>query len=659
MYQFEDYELVLQMENGYAEVGSRFLYFVPFYESDGYRERGQLDLSYHLSIGFKKPVTVTYNFLADRSALSLSNWQEASLYHEYYKKTNRSYHLYRIKIPKLDEWGEGNNIYVNWNNQGYPDGYDRTDLYYIISGLWSSISEWGKGYISLENWEPVPNFTLDAGSNSVQFEITNTDYIYVLSRVIYIEAEKVPVKITNLVEKLFPTTTIERAYFSNDLFTVVLSDNTYANFSKNGDFLYLTDDNVKLNELPLAAQTYISTNYANDFIKKITQTKANYWEPHVYEILMRSGIKLYFDLDGNFSGSFQYGYSMEDLPANANTYLAENYPYDRIDNVTFNNEDLLAPIYIVYLSSDAKVYFADDGSWLETLYYRLDENQLPAEIQTFFENDFPNAAFSQISYTLSASEGPRYDIYTVDGRWFSFDDAGTLKDKEFESIEESELPQAISNYIATHFSNKQISLISYHSYNSGNDVGYDIYFEDRLNIEFDKAGNVTALYGNDISQLPLPVRNYVENKYPNLTLLYCNFDRDGYSTTFGSGESVNFMWDLYFSGDLWVGLDNSPSIVYTMKIDAHVNDLLQKIKDHLNTNYPGQTSVAEVSYYKSVSYGGFIYYVMLNDLTTQLVFDDGGNYIGQLKKAPYQHKKVVAKKAIFKSKMREYLKKIR
>ena len=97
MYQFEDYELVLQMKNGYAEIGSKFLYFVPFYESDGYHERGQLDLGYHLSLDFNSPVAVTYNFLADGGGLSAETWQEAELYHDHYKKTNRSYRLYRIK----------------------------------------------------------------------------------------------------------------------------------------------------------------------------------------------------------------------------------------------------------------------------------------------------------------------------------------------------------------------------------------------------------------------------------------------------------------------------------------------------------------------------------------------------------------------------------
>ncbi len=113
MYQFEDYELVLQMEDGFSEIGSKFLYLVPFYESDGYHERGQMDLSYHLSAEFNESVEVTYNFLADEVVLSAENWQESELYNDYYKRTNRSFRLFRIKIPKLDEWGEDNNIYVN------------------------------------------------------------------------------------------------------------------------------------------------------------------------------------------------------------------------------------------------------------------------------------------------------------------------------------------------------------------------------------------------------------------------------------------------------------------------------------------------------------------------------------------------------------------
>jgi len=647
MYQFEDYELVLQMKNGYAEIGSKFLYFVPFYESDGYHERGQLDLSYHLSLDFNSPIAVTYNFLADGGGLSAETWQEAELYHDHYKKTNRSYRLYRIKIPKLDEWGEGDNIYVNWNNQGYPEGYDRTDLYYIISGIWSPLSEWGKGYLSLENWEPVSDFNLDTENSSVTFEIPNTDYLYLICRIIYIKAEDVPIKIINLVQQLYPALEVERASFADDKFTVILSDNSYANFSKNGDFLYLTNDNISKSDLPLAAQAYVNINFVDDPIKKVTLKQAETWE--TYEILLRSGIKLFFDGMGNLTGTFQYGLDPSELPANALSFIQENYPGALITNVTFNKENLNAPEYIVYLSSDAKVYFGGDGSWSETIYYRFDEDQLPDGIIEYFASNYPNTDFSEINYTQSQESGNNYEIYLVDNKWFSFNDDGVLTDVEFENIEESELPTAISSFINTHFANKEITQIAYYSYDQGNDEGYDIYFDDKLNIEFDPSGNITALYGDNISHLPVPARTYVQNNYPNENLLYCNFDSEGYTTTLGVNETITHTWDLFFAGDLWIGLNSDPSFAYLFKQNAAMSDLIGPIVTYL-ADYPGLT-VVELAKYHSASYGELIYYLYLSD-GTELIFDMSGVLLDQFKKAgksvtkkSVQEKKISSKRA--------------
>ena len=643
MYQFEDYELVLQMKNGYAEIGSKFLYFVPFYESDGYHERGQLDLGYHLSLDFNSPVAVTYNFLADGGGLSAETWQEAELYHDHYKKTNRSYRLYRIKIPKLDEWGEEDNIYVNWNNQGYPEGYDRTDLYYIISGIWSPLSEWGKGYLSLENWEPVPDFNLDTENNSVSFEISNTVYLYLICRIIYIKAEDVPIKIVNTIQKLYPALEIERASFADDKFTVILSDNSYANFSKNGDFLYLTNDNVSKSDLPLAAQTYVNINFTDDPIKKVTLKQGATW--NTYEILLRSGIKLFFDGLGNLTGTFQYGLDPSELPANALSFIQQNYPGTIISNITFNQENLLAPKYIVYLSSDAKVYFEGDGTWFETIYYRFDQNQLPNGIKEYFATNYPTTGFSEISYTLSLETGNNYEILLIDNKWFSFNESGVLTDAEFENMEESELPTAISSFIDEHFANKEITQISYTYSDQGSDESYDVYFDDRLNVEFDPSGNVTALYGDNIMHLPMPVRVYVENNYPNENLLYCNFDIDGYTTTLGLDETIPHHWDLFFAGDLWVGLNSASSFAYLSDEGAVLGDLIAPIASYLIANHSGQT-ITELANYNSATYGEMIYYLSLSD-NTELIFDQFGGFLDQLKKSG----KRVSKKSITKKKI--------
>ncbi len=71
---------------------------------------------------------------------------------------------------------------MNWNLQGYPDGYDNLDLTYLINGRWTNIFDWGSGSLSLDNWELVSVYEFDIINKTVSFEINNTDYMYVMAR---------------------------------------------------------------------------------------------------------------------------------------------------------------------------------------------------------------------------------------------------------------------------------------------------------------------------------------------------------------------------------------------------------------------------------------------------------------------------------------------
>jgi len=172
MYEFFDevtyYDLIYNL---YTEQFSDFLYFVPFYESEGYKEviNDSTDfydiVQKHTSINFNVPVTVTY-------------------YNSFYENIPDSAKLYRIKIPGENEWGEENNVWVKYNYQGYPDGYDDIDLIYLINGRWSETIYWGEGELSLVNWEEV-FFTFNTTDQTVTFEISNTDYMYVMAQDIF------------------------------------------------------------------------------------------------------------------------------------------------------------------------------------------------------------------------------------------------------------------------------------------------------------------------------------------------------------------------------------------------------------------------------------------------------------------------------------------
>jgi len=164
MYQFYDETMNNDLELLDMAVQTKFLYFVPFYKSYGYNEQSIEDAEYHLSIDFHHPVTITYNVEED-----LGEGVENEL---------NMPRLYRIKIPELGEWDQ--NVWVNWNHQGYPDGYHNNDLIYLINGRWTE-SGWGEGVFGLTNWELVTIYTYNNNNKTVTFNINNTDYIYVMA----------------------------------------------------------------------------------------------------------------------------------------------------------------------------------------------------------------------------------------------------------------------------------------------------------------------------------------------------------------------------------------------------------------------------------------------------------------------------------------------
>ena len=159
MYEFDDERLDYEINELGIYVQTPFLYFVPFYAKDGYNEHSSDDIEYHLSINFAKNVGVSY-----------------SVKYFSYSEDSR---LFRITIPITNEWGAGNNIYVTWNDQYYPDGYEKIDLVYLINGKWT-INGWGDQPISYANWEEV-DYTFNQQDSTINFEIEDTDYLYVLA----------------------------------------------------------------------------------------------------------------------------------------------------------------------------------------------------------------------------------------------------------------------------------------------------------------------------------------------------------------------------------------------------------------------------------------------------------------------------------------------
>jgi len=482
MYQFEDYELAKQMEDGFAKIGSKFLYFVPFYESEGYHERGQMELNYHMSVQFKDSVTVNYRPLADNSDLALKSWQEVELYNNFYKTTNKSYKVYRIKIPKIDQWGESKNIYVNWTRQGYPNGYDATSLSYLISGKWTASSAWGTGETSMENWELVGNYNLNTMQDLVSFKIASTDYIYVVARDIFIPLSTIPLLLT-YVNSNFQNLQVKRASFDENNYKIYLSNNSIAVFDQSQNFQYLLTDNLAYVDLPRIAQSYIKQYFSNYEVKKVSLQQSSSASQQ-YEAILSSGIKLYFNGIGGIVRIFQYGFAIENLPALAKNYLQAEHRDEIITNVNYDSTNIVT--YTAYLSSGARVFFDEKGSWTQTLYFKINSDKLPDIILNYFSTNYPNAIYSEINHTIWPGGSSIYDIKLVNKKWFQFSVDGTLLGYEIRNLAEKDLPLAIIAFLSANSPNKIITNIN-HIY-TDNTEWFEIYFSDLTIIRLDPQG---------------------------------------------------------------------------------------------------------------------------------------------------------------------------
>ena len=145
-------------------VTSKFFYILPFYEFENNNDStSDYKLDTHLSIDFNYPVTTTY--FIDTT---------------YYSMLEVTDLLFRIKIPRYDEWDD--NIWTEFNEQAYPNGFSKADLNYLINGKWNEIDGYYENPInpSMANWELVPSYSINPDNHSVTFLMDKTDYMYVI-----------------------------------------------------------------------------------------------------------------------------------------------------------------------------------------------------------------------------------------------------------------------------------------------------------------------------------------------------------------------------------------------------------------------------------------------------------------------------------------------
>lgn len=559
-YQYQDINTALELLKGLSKVGSKFYYLVPVYYSDGYHEHDDADLTYHLSLKFNKPVTVKYYF---KSTNSLNTIDEKKLQFEFYDRANINYRLYRLKIPEIDQWGN-RNIFVRWNQQGYPIGYNSTDINDIILGLWYPFSDADEYKTSLTNWEQVDNLTFNA-DNSVSFEIESTDYIYVIAQVINIPFESLPLKIVNYVHSIW-NTNIDRAAFIDQQFQIILENGYLLYFERNGDFAFAEKYNLNSNDIPNNIFSYINANFAGQSIKtnlvKILPSIPN--SILQYSITLTNNTALLFTGDSSsvtYSGKIVYGFDVQSLSTDIKTFIYSNFADAQILNIIYNDiaSDKYYAVYIKYNNRNAKVYFDDAGSYLYTVYYGLKQTEISAEVTNYLKLKFPDIDLVSIDLVYS-TDSSFYNIQLLNSAYLQMSETAELYYADY-YVKLNQIPSQLIDTIDKRFNSNQIVESYYHFEN--NQGRYYIGFQEQLNISSTENGEIIKAEGRNFLDLPPSARNYIKNNYgeqnfadffyayDNSTSVYrytfhatlkdgtiLLFDRNGNFIQFGKSSSV-------------------------------------------------------------------------------------------------------------------------
>lgn len=255
-----------------------------------------------------------------------------------------------------------------------------------------------------------------------------------------VKVEDLPAAITDYVAQNYPNATIRRAWRDNDGYEIRLSNGREINFDLDGGLISDEADNddyvsVPLSSLPPAITQFLTGNYPG------TQLVAAFMDDDEYEVLLASGLEVYFTLNGTFLLSdTNPGYVLvpvNQLPAAIAAYVSAQHPGQTVVVVWMDDDG-----YEVVLSNGREIYFDLNGNFIA---YEDDDDQ------------------------PSAPGTP-----------------GTPGDDDYVPVAINQLPQAILNYVATNYPNLTIS------HAQMDDDGYEVFLSNGLELNFSLNG--TFLY---------------------------------------------------------------------------------------------------------------------------------------------------------------------
>ncbi|GEM_PF-420042 len=399
-----------------------------------------------------------------------------------------------------------------------------------------------------------------------------------------IEVAALPEAVTTYITDNHGGEDIDEVFLTNEgEYVVLLENDLVLVFDAQGAFLvsYELDDydcdhqrvEVPIESLAQAVQQYIATNYANETIEKA-------WVNSDGETVVRlsNRLRVVFDADGNFIEERRKNRRGDEddweeveataLPQVVLDYISANHANDPIGEAFINSDN---GEILVILDSDTGLLFDSDGNHLRTFDYDdHDEDDdweeialadLPQAITDYVAANYPGIDMEEAYFS---DEEQEYAVELANDVILIFDADGNFieeydeeDDDDYRRVKNSDLPQAIKDYIATNYANETIRGAVF----SEDDQEFIVFLTNRIMVIFDADGNFIEEdeYDEDVrdrkhweeietSELPQAALDYVAANYASKTLeqAFFNSKSNRYAVEFEDDTFVIFDADGNF-----------------------------------------------------------------------------------------------------------------
>ncbi|QTN37713.1 PepSY-like domain-containing protein [Cryomorphaceae bacterium] len=261
-----------------------------------------------------------------------------------------------------------------------------------------------------------------------------------------------------------------------------------------------------------------------------------------YEVLLDMGWELYYDLNGNHLHTEALSSGDDDTPVPVSSLPAAitTYISQNYPGETIAWAEMDDDEYEVYLSDGTELYFDLNGMFL---YAEQDDDidpaNLPATILTYITQNYPNDSIVEAEL-----DDDIYEVYLSSGIELYFDINGVFlgmdDDDDDDDIDPANLPAAIITYINQNYPNDSIVEAEL------DDDIYEVYLSNGLELYFDINGNFIGTDDDDDidpANLPAAIITYINQNYPNATIEEAEFEDNIYEIELDND------WTLYFDAN--------------------------------------------------------------------------------------------------------------